>query len=185
MRAPPAAAKEPRNARRLIFTNASPAQPDGRLTHPEIRGTAADVARHSVIDLSVGGTMICCEKGGGGHDLARLAIAALGNLFIYPCLLDRMEFVSETFDGHNLVPNSALNRRLAGARGLAIYMYRTRTAHGDAAAVFGSGQLQQVAEDPEQGHVGFRSHDVRTTVDFQGELRHWATSHPSIGGCGM
>jgi hypothetical protein len=46
------------------------------------------VARHRVIDFGVSWTRLARQKGRRGHDLARLAIAALDNLPVQPGFLD-------------------------------------------------------------------------------------------------
>jgi hypothetical protein len=144
-----------------------------RFPDTEIGCAAADIACHSVIDLGIGGGAVGCEESGGGHDLAGLTVAALRNLLFNPCLLHGMESISaETFDGHNFVPYGALDGRLTGARRFSVQMNRTGAANGNAAAVFGSSQLQQVTQDPKQGHIRFRIDCARTAVDFKGELGH-------------
>jgi hypothetical protein len=49
-----------------------------------ISGAAADVAAHRGVDVLIGLLMVFCEQRGGRHDLARLAVAALGNVCCVP-----------------------------------------------------------------------------------------------------
>jgi hypothetical protein len=55
-----------------------------RFTNAHIGPTATDVAGHRVIDFGVGWMRLARQKGRRGHDLARLAIAALDDLPVEP-----------------------------------------------------------------------------------------------------
>ncbi len=83
------------------------------------------------------------------HDLAGLAIAALRNLKVDPGLLQRMLSLGiEPFDRRDLGAGDAADRRDAGARGASAYMHGAGAAHADAAAEFGAGEADDVADDP-------------------------------------
>src|SRR5258706_7879365 len=58
------------------------------LADARIGSAAADVPRHRLVDIGVGGSRYRSEQRGGGHDLAGLAVAALDDLEIEPRLLD-------------------------------------------------------------------------------------------------
>ena len=47
----------------------------------EIGPAPADVAGHAVVDVGVGRSGVLPEQDGRGHDLPRLAVAALGHVF--------------------------------------------------------------------------------------------------------
>jgi hypothetical protein len=49
---------------------------------------SAEHLTHRLIDLIIGWVYLLLQKRDGSHDLARLAVAALGNLFLDPCTLD-------------------------------------------------------------------------------------------------
>src|SRR2546425_137971 len=109
------------------------------------------------------------EQGGGGHDLAGLAVAALDDLEIEPGLLHpaagrsfprRLDGRDGFADGH---------RRDAGADRPAIEMHRAGSAQRRAAAELGAGQSDDVAQYPEQGHVRGYVHRVRLAVDPQSD----------------
>src|SRR5262245_6969379 len=55
-----------------------------------VRSASADVARHSGVDVLVGWFGFSCKQCGRGHQLSRLAVSALWNLFGDPCLLQRV-----------------------------------------------------------------------------------------------
>ena len=52
-----------------------------------IGSAAAEIAAHGDVDIGVGGVRIVREESGGGHDLAGLAIAALGHIMGFARLL--------------------------------------------------------------------------------------------------
>src|SRR5207247_8881066 len=52
-----------------------------------IGATAANVARHRLVDIAVGGRGVLHQQRGSGHDLAGLAVAALHDLEVEPRLL--------------------------------------------------------------------------------------------------
>src|SRR6266849_1257493 len=54
----------------------------------DIRTTATDVSRHGTVYVRVAGAGILREQRRSRHDLAGLAIAALRDLEIEPCLLN-------------------------------------------------------------------------------------------------
>ena len=58
-----------------------------------IRSAAADVAGHGLRNLIVGGLGSFGQQRRGGHDLPALAIAALGNIFNDPGLLQSVQTV--------------------------------------------------------------------------------------------
>ena len=45
-----------------------------------VGAAAADMALHGIVDVRIGGVRRAFEQGGGRHDLAALAVAALGHL---------------------------------------------------------------------------------------------------------
>ncbi len=53
-----------------------------------------DVASHTFLNLSVGGLGMLRQQGGGAQDLAALAVPALGDIKVDPCLLQRVQLVA-------------------------------------------------------------------------------------------
>src|SRR5690606_20173519 len=66
-----------------------------------ISAAAADVAAHGFVYLLIGGLGGALEQGDGRHDLARLAITALGYVVVHPRLLYDLAFAIgfHAFDG--------------------------------------------------------------------------------------
>src|SRR5438552_15049821 len=74
---PPSAALALRNCRRERSTVMSGPLLGGvldSLANPDVRTAAADVPRHRGVDIAIGRVRVRGEQGGGGHDLAGLAI---------------------------------------------------------------------------------------------------------------
>src|SRR6202044_4269838 len=84
---------------------------------------AADVAVHRAVDVGVGGMRRLLQQRDGLHDLASLAIAALGHVERAPSLLNRMiSFRVEAFDGGDRLAVGVADRGDAGSDGLAVEM---------------------------------------------------------------
>ena len=133
-----------------------------------IGAAAADVAGHGLVDLRVGRLGSLGEQRGGGHDLARLAIAALGDVDFHPGALDGMAAGSrKAFDGGDVLSGDAGNRGDAGPGCVAIDMDRTRAAQRHAAAEFGAGHVERVAKNPEQRHIGIDVDRCRLAVQCE------------------
>src|SRR6266853_1611698 len=59
-----------------------------RFADADVGPTAADVARHRIVDVGVGRMRVTGQQSRSRHDLARLAVAALNDLEVEPSLLD-------------------------------------------------------------------------------------------------
>src|SRR6476619_2530756 len=114
-RPPPAAAAAARNLRRdrLVMVVVMACLPSAlllvagremdRLPDALIGAAPTDVG-HGGVDVGIGGLGLALQQGGGGHDLAGLAVAALRNLQLQPGLLHGATAgVGETFDSDDLV----------------------------------------------------------------------------------
>jgi hypothetical protein len=92
------------------------------------------------------------QQRGGGHDHSSLAIAALGHVFRDPRALTRVIASSrEAFDGGVRLSVSFRQRDLTRPNGVAALVDGTGAAYSHAAAVLGSLQSQDVAENPNKG----------------------------------
>jgi len=110
---------------------------------------------------------VVTRKCGGGHDLAGLAVAALGDVDLLPCNLNGVGAVEgEAFDGGDGIGADVIEERLAGAGGLAGDEDGAGTAVTDAAAIFGALEVEDVAENPEEGRVWSDVYGVNRVVDF-------------------
>src|ERR1035437_4676893 len=73
--------------------------------NPQIGDAPADVAVHRRVDVRVRRLRRLLEQRGGGHQLARLTVAALRNVEFLPGALQRMRAVrGESFDRRDLSP---------------------------------------------------------------------------------
>src|ERR1700730_8331704 len=72
-------------------------------TDARVGATAANIARHGTVDVGVGGMRVAGQQGGGRHDLAGLAIAALHDFRLEPRLLDRLPAwcIADRFGGRD------------------------------------------------------------------------------------
>ncbi len=123
----------------------------------------------SSISASVG-LGVGLQQGRRGHDLARLAVAALGHVLGRPGLLHRVAAVGrQALDGGDLFPDRVLHRQDAGARRHPVDLHRAGAALGDAAAELGAGQPDLVAQDPEQRRVGLDVEVVAPSIDGEGD----------------
>ncbi len=143
--------------------------PDAR-----IRATTAKVAGHGQVNVLVGGFWFAAEQGGGGHDLAALAVPALGHLFGNPGQLHGMGGVGrKSLDGGDFLGGFQRgDRHGTGTRGLTVDVYGASAAQRHAAAVFGAGKAHQIADDPQQGRVRLGFHGLFGAIDVEGVLCH-------------
>src|SRR5574341_230324 len=120
-----------------------------------VGAAAADIALHVLDDLRARGFLVLRQERGRGHDLARLAVAALRRLLGNPRFLQRMVGRGrQSFDGRDLLPGDRRDRRDARARRLAVDVHGAGAALGDAAPELGAGEPELVAHHPQQRRVG-------------------------------
>src|SRR6267143_3703335 len=159
---------EIRNARREMLWKAMPSNPGfmaaslcfsrralDRGDDLVVGAAAAQVARHVLHDLLARRVFRLRKQCRSGHDLARLAVAALRHLLGDPRLLQRMIAVlRQALDGGDFL---ALHRRYrsdARSRRHTIQVNRARAALRHAAAEFRAGEPELVADDPQQRGIG-------------------------------
>ncbi len=143
-----------------------------RLLDPLVHPAAAEIRAHHRVDLGVGRSRLGAEERGRRHDLAGLAVAALRDVLLDPRRLERVEAVrGQAFDGRDLRARDLADRRHAGSHRLAIEVHGARAAEGHAAAEFGAGEIELVAEHPEERRVGRDVDLVAGAVDAEGDHR--------------
>src|SRR5262245_682072 len=179
---PPAAAPADRSWRRDIWPMSALIPRGRRLlsclldrrTDAGIGAAAADVPRHGLVDIGVGGSRDLREQRGGGHDLAGLAVTALHDLQVEPGLLNPLADVgvADRFDGGDGVPHRRADRRHAGTTGDAVQVHRASAAERGAATELGPVHAEQIAQDPQEWHVRRRIDGVRLSVDVQRDHEH-------------
>src|SRR3990167_2835385 len=137
--------------------------------------TAADVAGHGGVDVGGGGLFALgqrFEEGGGAHDLAALAVAALGHVVLHPGVAHGAAHAvispGDGFDSGDLFALDAADGRDTGARGRAAGVQGAGAARGRAAAELGAGQAQRIAQRPEHGRGGIDVELLGATGDLQG-----------------
>ena len=115
-----------------------------------VRTTAADVSAHRFVNVGVSGMSGFGQEGGGGHDLAGLAVATLRDILFDPGLLNRV--VVEAFDRRDRFASQRRDWGNAGAHRLPIDMDRASATQRHAAAELGAGHFKVIAQHPQEGH---------------------------------
>src|SRR5436853_4923753 len=137
-----------------------------------VRSATADVAVHVAHDLVARRILVAGEELRRLHDLPRLAVAALRHLLGDPRLLQRMRAIGrEAFDRHHARAFHAADRGGAGAHRLAIDVHGARAAERRAAAELRSGELQLIADHPQQRRAGLRFRRDRLAVEIECDHR--------------
>src|SRR6185369_3238209 len=92
-----------------------------------ISAATAQVAAHGAVDIGIGRLRLFLQQSHGGHDLSRLAVAALRHLLGQPGLFDRV-VLRNPFDGDHLFPLYVPDRSDTRALGMAVNMDRAGAA---------------------------------------------------------
>src|SRR6266850_940501 len=133
-----------------------------------VRAAAADVARHRGVDVGVGWLRRRREQRRGGHDLSRLAVAALHDFEVEPRLLQRFALrrLVDRLDGRDGAIADAAYGSDAGSARHAVDVHGAGAAQGDAAAELGARHAEHVAQHPEKRRVRVDVGVARGAVDF-------------------
>ena len=132
-----------------------------------VGATATDVG-DGTVNVPVGRHGVALQQGGGRHDHARLAVAALGHVHLNPGLLDRMGTVrGESFDGCYRLAHDFSHSDATGAYGTSVDMNGAGTALLDAASVLGAVELELIPQCPKQGRVCCHIDFILFPVDFE------------------
>src|SRR5436309_7928238 len=164
-----------RNSRRVICAALMSRSMGGAMdggADPLVRAAAADVG-HRRVDVAVGGMRSFREQRRGGHDLPRLAVAALRHVFLDPRALHGVRAVlGEAFDRGHPFAGDGGHGQYAGARRDAVQVDGAGAALGDAAAELGAGEPERVAQHPEERRVGGNVNRFALTVDGEADRGH-------------
>src|ERR671924_12 len=173
----PAAAVVSRNSRRETFD-------EGALISRSLRGAmdgrpdalvgaaAADV-RHRLVDVRVGRVRLLGEQRRGGHDLPRLAVAALRHVLRDPGPLDRVRAVlGQAFDGRDALVGDRGDGQHAGAGRDAVQVHGTGAALCNAAAELRAREPECIAQHPEERRVGRDVDRFALAVDGKADRGH-------------
>src|SRR5579859_4271772 len=147
-----------------------------------IVGTAAaDVAVERFINICIGWSRGAREQGDRSQNLARLAVAALRNVYLQPRALHGMADVArKTFYGGDALARQASRRGNARPGWMPIHQDCTRSTHRDTAAELGAREMESVAQDPEQRNVRSGVDHVRFAVDLKRNVSHICPRRPPI-----
>jgi len=130
----------------------------------------ADIAGHGVVDIGIARVRVARQQRRSGHDLPRLAVAALDDLAIEPGLLDfgARRRRANGLDGRDVRIADAVDRSDTGAGGDAVDMHSARAAQGQAAAKLRAGHAEHIAQHPQEWGVAVDIDTVRVPVHFEG-----------------
>src|SRR5437764_9285612 len=172
----PAAAVVSRNSRRETFGSALMSRslrgPVDRRSDALIGAAAANVG-HRGVDVGVRGVRLLGEQRRRGHDLARLAVAALRHVFRDPRPLYGVRAVlGQALDRGDALVGDSRNGEHARPGRRAVEVYGTRAALCDAAAEFGACEAERVAQHPEERRVGGDVDRFTLAVDGEGNRGH-------------
>src|SRR6266404_4536811 len=172
-RPPPTAAEPMMNVRRFICMASSLDLGGGsvgchvdRFTHL-LEGAATTDIGDGRVDVRVGGLQLVFQQRGDGHDHAGLAIAALRHVVLEPSLLHLMQLavLREPFDRRDLLARRGADGEGARTYRRAIDVDGAGATLRDAAAVFGAGQADVLADYPEQRRIRVGVDVLRLPVD--------------------
>ena len=132
----------------------------------QVRGAAAQVTGHRIVDVRVGGLGVPREQRSGRHDLPGLTVPALRYVHLLPRHLQRMGPIrGEPLDRRDLPVLDVADGRLTGTNGPAVDMDGACPALGDTATVLRSFDIQFITQCPQQRHVGFYVEFVTFAID--------------------
>src|SRR4051794_16653561 len=135
-----------------------------------VGAAAADVRAHVLDDLGARRLGLLLEQIGRAHDLAGLAVAALRHPLGEPGLLHRMAGVGgQALDGGHRLAGDLRHLRLAGEGALAVDVHHAGAAQPGAAAELGAGELEILADHPQQW--GGRRRVSRRRLAVHNEVR--------------
>ena len=101
------------------------------------------------VDVGVGGRGLDGQQRGRGHDLPRLAVAALRDFLGDPFLLHDVRFGwRESLDRRHRLLHCRTDGGAAGSCRLSVDVHSAGGALADAAAVLGAAEAERVAEHP-------------------------------------
>ena len=118
----------------------------------EVRPAAAEVPAHRFVDVGVGRVRVLVQQGHGLHDLAGLAVPALGHVVVDPGLLDRVQLVTlgQTIDRRDVLALDGAHGRDAGPLGHTVDVAGAGAAEAHATAVLQALDVHPVTEDPQE-----------------------------------
>src|SRR2546422_11561966 len=172
-----------RNSRRVICTAVMSRSLGGAMdggADPLVGAAATDV-RHRGVDVGVCRVRILREQRRGGHDLPRLAVAALRHVLLDPRALHGVRAVlGEAFDRGHPFAGDGGHGQYAGARRDAVQVDGAGATLGDAAAELGAGEPEGVTQHPEERRVGGDVDRFAFAVDGEADRGHERGPHKGM-----
>src|SRR2546425_948307 len=145
-------------------------------------GAAATDVGHRGVDIGVRGMRVLRERRRGGHDLPRLAVAALRHVFLDPRALHGVRAVlGQAFDRRDALAGHGRHRQHTGAGSDAVQVDGAGAALGDAAAELGTGETEGVTQHPEERRVGRDVDRFAFAVDGETDGGHDRASSRKYG----
>src|SRR5215475_12367746 len=144
-------------------------------------GPAATDVGHRIVDFLVGRVRVLPQQRDGGHDLAGLAVAALGHVQRHPGFLHGVRAGGrQALDGDDPVRGlHAGHGNGTGADDLAVEVHRAGPALRDAAAVLRPGEADLLADHPQERCIGLDLHVADLAVDVE-PGHEWASSFGAV-----
>src|SRR5262245_40778518 len=133
-------------------------------------GPAWTDVRHSSVDVGVRRSWRLLQQRYRGHDLPRLAIAALRNIELDPRQLQGvLSICGKPLDRGDVLAGNGSNRIAAGPDGLTVDQHCAGATLRDTAAEFRSLELEGIAQHPQQRRVRLHVDRVRDAVHADGD----------------
>ena len=135
------------------------------LAHARVGPATANRFRHHVIDLCIARVRMFHQQRAGGHDHSRLAETALRDVFFQPRALAWMTSICrQAFDRGEASAFASAAPIWHDRTALPFSGDRARAAHADAATELCSGEIEMIANDPQQRCVIIDFHRVLGAV---------------------
>jgi hypothetical protein len=134
---------------------------------------ATDVALQGLFDFGTTGIGVVLKESDAAHDHARGAVGTLKSFGVEKGLLNGMEVARllEAFDGGDGFSRRCGNRSNAGAPSGTVEENGAGTTLTFAAAVFGAGEANAVANDGQERSIGVEYNGITVTIDV--EIETW------------
>jgi len=144
-----------------------------RFANTLVGSAAAYVATEDLVDIGIGWLRFLLQERRRGHDLAGLAVAALGHVVLDPSFLQRMVAVlGEALNGGHGLCADVTYGDLAALHLLAVEENGASAASADPASILRTGQSEKIAHNPKEGHIRHRFDRVNSAVYVQFVLGH-------------
>jgi hypothetical protein len=142
------------------------------VTNARVRAATAQIATHGDIDVRICRRFVVREERCRRHNLSRLAVPALYDLELEPRTLGRGAAWCLTYpldSGYARGPDRRY-RQYAGPDRTPVQVYGACPALGDTASKLCPGEAKDVAQCPQQRHLGGQIRRARLSIDVETNL---------------